>query len=86
MTGGRRSAWARPVAVVVARDGRLPVGADEAVAEAGGAAIVVGSGTEAAARSLAGADRAWWAETGAGPPARVPGRPPGSACSGRCRW
>jgi electron transfer flavoprotein alpha subunit len=54
------------VAVGVARDGRLPVGADEAVAEAGGAAIVVGSGTEPAARSLLGPDQAWWAETGQG--------------------
>ena len=53
-------------AVVVARDGRLPVGADEAVAEAGGVAIVVGSGTEPAARALAGAERAWWADTGPG--------------------
>jgi len=30
----------RPVAVVVARDGRLPLGADEAVSEAGGSAVV----------------------------------------------
>ncbi len=64
MTGGDPLGPA--AAVVVARDGRLPVGADEAVAEAGGAAIVVGSGTEPAARALAGADRAWWADTGPG--------------------
>ncbi|HWE69543.1 MAG TPA: mycofactocin-associated electron transfer flavoprotein alpha subunit [Acidimicrobiales bacterium] len=56
----------RPVAVVVARGGRLPVGADEAVAEAGGQVVVVGSGTVEAARSLAGAERAWCAETGPG--------------------
>jgi electron transfer flavoprotein alpha subunit len=55
-----------PVAVVVARAGRLPVGADEAVAEAGGQVVVVGSGTADAARSLLAAGRAWCAETGAG--------------------
>ena len=54
------------LAVVVARDGRLPVGAVETVAEAGGRAIVVGSGAEAAARSLTGAVGARWAETGPG--------------------
>lgn len=54
------------LAVVVARDGRLPVGAVETVAEAGGRAIVVGSGAEAAARSLPGAVGARWAETGPG--------------------
>jgi electron transfer flavoprotein alpha subunit len=56
----------RPVAVVVARDGRLPVGADEAVAEAGGQVVVVGSGTVDAARSLLAAQRAWCCETGPG--------------------
>jgi len=56
----------RPVAVVVARDGRLPVGADEAVAEAGGQVVLVGSGTVDAARSLLAAERAWCRETGAG--------------------
>src|ERR1035437_10264576 len=55
----------RPVAVVVARGGRLPVGGDEAVAEAGGLVVVVGSGTNEAARSLA-AERAWFGETGPG--------------------
>ncbi len=54
------------VAVVVARDGRLPVGADQAVAEAGGRAIVVGSGAEAGAGELVGAGEAWWADTGPG--------------------
>jgi electron transfer flavoprotein alpha subunit len=54
------------VAVVVARGGRLPVGADEAVAEAGGQVVVVGSGTADAAGSLLAAERAWCAETGAG--------------------
>jgi electron transfer flavoprotein alpha subunit len=54
------------VAVVVARAGRLPMGADEAVAEAGGQVVVVGSGTVDAAGSLLAAERAWCAETGAG--------------------
>jgi electron transfer flavoprotein alpha subunit len=54
------------VAVVVARDGRLPHGADEAVAEAGGAAVVVGSGAEAGAAALAGARHVWWSDTGDG--------------------
>ena len=37
------------VAVIVVRDGELPVGADETVAEAGGAVLVLGSGTRQAA-------------------------------------
>lgn len=55
-----------PVAVVVARDGRLPAGADEAVAEAAGRAVVVGSGAEEAAANLPSARRVWWDETGTG--------------------
>ncbi len=51
------------VAVVVARGGRLPAGADETVAEAGGRALVVGSGPEEAAAALVGASQAWWAPT-----------------------
>lgn len=66
MTGTWPTIDAETVAVVVARDGRLPVGSDEAVAEAGGSAVVVGSGSETAARTLVAARRAWWAETGAG--------------------
>jgi electron transfer flavoprotein alpha subunit len=42
------------IAVVPVRDGDLPSGGDEAVAEAGGRAILVGTGTEAAADALAG--------------------------------
>jgi electron transfer flavoprotein alpha subunit len=42
------------------------VGSDEAVAEAGGSAVVVGSGSDVAARALVTARRVWWAETGAG--------------------
>jgi electron transfer flavoprotein alpha subunit len=37
------------IAVLVVRDGQLPHGGDEAVAECGGRAVVVGSGTGAAA-------------------------------------
>ncbi len=47
------------LAVVVVRDGQLPAGADETVAEAGGAALVVGSGTREAARRLESASRVW---------------------------
>ena len=56
----------RQVAVVVARGGRLPHGADEAVAEAGGMAVVVGSGAEDAADQLVSGVQVWWSETGAG--------------------
>jgi electron transfer flavoprotein alpha subunit len=52
--------------VVVARDGRLPVGAAEAVEEAHGRVVVIGTGTEEAARSLPGVTHARWAETGPG--------------------
>ena len=62
------------LAVVVARDGRLPAGAGEAAAEAGDA-LMVGSGAESAACSLAGARRVWWLETGRGlRPAALAGR------------
>lgn len=62
----------RPVAVVVARGGRLPAGADEAVAEAGGLVIVLGSGACDAAGQVVAAEQAWWCDTGIGlQPARV---------------
>lgn len=56
------------VAVVVARGGQLPLGGAEAVAEAGGGALVVGSGAERAAADLAdtGARRVWFSDTGPG--------------------
>ena len=63
MSAQDRSTFPDAVAVVVAREGRLPVGADEAVAEAGGAAIVIGSHAREAAGSLAAGDQVWWAET-----------------------
>jgi electron transfer flavoprotein alpha subunit len=55
------------LAVVVVRNGVLPVGAGEVVAEAGGRVLLLGSGTVAAAQEL-GAPRAWAADTvGAAP-------------------
>lgn len=55
------------LAVVIVRAGVLPVGAAEAVAEAGNRVLLVGSGTQAAAGEL-GAARTWHAETvGAAP-------------------
>jgi electron transfer flavoprotein alpha subunit len=50
------------VAVIVVRDGELPAGADETVAEAGGAALVLGSGTRQAASLLDAASRVWLLE------------------------
>ena len=54
------------MALVVARSGELPVGADEVVAEAGGRVLVVGEGAMEAARLLTTASHAWTAETGRG--------------------
>ena len=50
------------LAVVVVRDGQLPMGAAETVTEAGGAALVVGSGTRAAAGELDSGRRVWLLE------------------------
>jgi electron transfer flavoprotein alpha subunit len=50
------------LAVIVARDGELPAGAAETVAEAGGAALVLGSGTRQAAGLLDAASRVWLLE------------------------
>jgi electron transfer flavoprotein alpha subunit len=55
-----------PVAVIVARGGALPVGAAETAAEAGGRALVIGSGAREAAAALAGARQVWWCDTGPG--------------------
>ena len=52
------------VAVVVVRDGALPVGAHEAVAEAGGRAVLIGSGCAAAAAEVRTACEVWIAEVG----------------------
>jgi electron transfer flavoprotein alpha subunit len=64
----------RALAVVVARSGQLPRGGDETVAEAGGLALVVGSGAEVAADALTSAEQSWWCDTG-------PGLRPGSLAS-----
>ena len=50
------------VAVIVVRDGELPAGADETVAEAGGATLVLGSETRQAASLLDAASRVWLLE------------------------
>lgn len=50
------------LAIVIVRHGVLPVGAAEAVAEAGNRVLLLGSGTEDAAAEL-GAARTWHAET-----------------------
>jgi electron transfer flavoprotein alpha subunit len=53
------------VAVIPVRDGTLPIGADETVAEAGGRALVVGDGTDRGARALQTATDVSCAELGA---------------------
>ncbi|MEU6128082.1 mycofactocin-associated electron transfer flavoprotein alpha subunit [Saccharopolyspora sp. NPDC047091] len=52
------------VAVVVVRDGVPPVGGDEAVAEAGGAAVLIGTGCRRAVPALPPLRQAWCAEAG----------------------
>jgi len=52
------------LAVIVVRDGVLPAGADECVAEARGRALLCGSGTEAAAKQLLAATEVSCAELG----------------------
>ena len=59
------------LAVIVVRDGQLPAGADEAVAEAGGAALVAGSGTGKAADGLDAASRVWLLEVSSVAPAAL---------------
>src|SRR5205823_2992020 len=61
------------MAVLVVRDGLLPLGADEAVAEAGGLALVAGQGTKNAAAELTVAERAWLAELPASTPGTLAG-------------
>ena len=57
------------LAVVPVRGGELPLGADEAVAEAGGGCLVVGDGTKAAATSLQDATTVTCVELGGFAPA-----------------
>jgi electron transfer flavoprotein alpha subunit len=61
------------LAVVVIRDGELPAGAEETVAEAGGAALVVGSGTSEAVGRLRSAHRVWMLERSGVAPAALAG-------------
>ncbi len=61
------------LAVVVAREGGLPAGAEETVAEAGGAVLVVGSGTSEAVGRLASASRVWVLERSCVGPAALTG-------------
>lgn len=55
--------------MVVVRDGTAPLGADEAVAEAGGAALLIGTGTGEAARGLTALRAVRLAEAGPFAPA-----------------
>ncbi|MFY9929867.1 MAG: mycofactocin-associated electron transfer flavoprotein alpha subunit [Streptosporangiaceae bacterium] len=59
------------LAVVVVRDGQLPAGAAETVAEAGGAALIAGSGTGKAADGLDAASRVWLLEMSTVAPAAL---------------
>jgi len=61
------------VSVVVVRDGQLPAGAHETVAEAGGAVLIAGSGTGKAADGLDVASRAWLLEVPSVAPAVLAG-------------
>ena len=70
------------LAVIVVRDGELPAGADETVAEAGGAALVLGSGTRQAASLLDAASRVWLLERILGRPWHL-GRRAGAGPGGR---
>jgi electron transfer flavoprotein alpha subunit len=54
----------RMLAVIVVREGALPTGADECVAEARGRALLCGSSTEAAAKQLVAAAEVRCAELG----------------------
>lgn len=58
------AADAAAVAVIVVRDGTAPLGADEAVAEAGGRAVLAGTGTDDVAPALPSLRSAWCADLG----------------------
>lgn len=53
------------IAVIPVRDGQLPAGADEAIAEAAGRAILIGEGADAAASASVALTEARTAEVGA---------------------
>ncbi len=54
------------LAVVVARGGVLPLGAEESIAEADGQALIIGGGAKEAAQAVTGASALWWSDTGPG--------------------
>ncbi|GAB3006507.1 mycofactocin-associated electron transfer flavoprotein alpha subunit [Amycolatopsis acidiphila] len=58
------------LAVIVVRDGVLPLGADETVAEAGGAAVLVGTGVKEAAGELPSLSTGRLSENGVFAPGR----------------
>ncbi|WP_431874501.1 mycofactocin-associated electron transfer flavoprotein alpha subunit [Amycolatopsis sacchari] len=60
----------RVLAVLVVRDGVLPLGADETVAEAGGSALLVGTGVDKAATELPSLSAGWLADNGTFAPGR----------------
>jgi electron transfer flavoprotein alpha subunit len=60
------------VAVVVAREGRLPAGADEAAAEANGAVVLIGTGASEAVQAFTSAGQVWVAPSSVGPAAVAP--------------
>ena len=59
------------LAVVVARDGQLPAGADETAAAAAGAVLLAGSGTREAAGGLTAGRRVWLLEQASFAPAAL---------------
>ena len=71
--GGAADGLARlpAVAVIVVRDAQLPAGADEAAAEAGGHAVLAGSGTRDAAATLTAVSQVWVAERSSVAPAAL---------------
>ena len=72
-TGSAADSQARlsAVAVIVVRDAQLPAGADEAAAEAGGHAVLAGSGTRDAAATLTAVSQVWVAERSSVAPAAL---------------
>jgi electron transfer flavoprotein alpha subunit len=68
-SGGGGAGPPSRVAVLVVREGVLPPGADEAVAEAGGSVVVAGSGVREAAGALVAARDIRVAESGTAPAA-----------------
>jgi len=72
-TGSAADSLARlsAVAVIVVRDAQLPAGADEAAAEAGGHAVLAGSGTRDAVADLTAVSQVWVAERSSVAPAAL---------------